>query len=61
MVQVIHETIIGYRNNHNRRSLNEVITHKGAVEDGGTSPFYSWLKSTPLVEGVTNFIFSWDE
>ncbi|KAH0703943.1 hypothetical protein KY285_018221 [Solanum tuberosum] len=53
MVQVFHKTMIGFRKKQNRELLNEV---KGAVEDDGTTPFYSWLKSTPLIERITNFM-----
>ncbi|KAK6795941.1 hypothetical protein RDI58_009396 [Solanum bulbocastanum] len=59
MVQVFHEMIMRYRKKQNKELPNEVINHndKDAVEDDGTTPFYSWLKSTPLIERITNFMF----
>ncbi|KAK4726536.1 hypothetical protein R3W88_031453 [Solanum pinnatisectum] len=45
---------------HIYRDLKEVISYTGTSEDGMASIWYSWLKSTPLIDQVTNFMFKWE-
>ncbi|XP_070055423.1 uncharacterized protein [Nicotiana tomentosiformis] len=60
ILQAFSETTKECRMKQYKR-LNEVIIHKGATEDGGTSCLNSWLKSTSLIERITTFMFKWEE
>ncbi|XP_055825608.1 uncharacterized protein LOC129894108 [Solanum dulcamara] len=44
---------------HRYRKLEEVISCTGTSEEGMTSIWYSWLKSTSLIDQVTNFMLKW--
>ncbi|MCD7446777.1 hypothetical protein HAX54_016870 [Datura stramonium] len=62
IVQVLDETIITRHREKQNGRLNEVTNHKGATyEDNGTCPWYSWLKSTSLIDRITTLMFKWEE
>ncbi|XP_049398544.1 uncharacterized protein LOC125862501 [Solanum stenotomum] len=44
---------------HRDRILKEVISCTG-TEEGMASIWHSWLKSTSLIDQVTNFMFKWE-
>nr|XP_016480341.1 PREDICTED: putative F-box/FBD/LRR-repeat protein At1g78760 [Nicotiana tabacum] len=58
--QVFHESATTYTKKQYGR-LKEVTNHKGVVadENGETSTFCTWLKSTSLIERITTFSFKW--
>lgn len=41
--------------------LKEVINLTEAIEEEMGTIWYSWLKSTSLIDQVTNFMFKWEE
>lgn len=44
---------------HKYRVLEEVISCTGTSEEEMTSIWYTWLKSTPLIDKVNSFMFKW--
>ncbi|KAG5572796.1 hypothetical protein H5410_062562 [Solanum commersonii] len=45
---------------HNHHKLKEVSSCTGAVEEGTASIWYSWLKSTSLIDQATNLMLTWE-
>ncbi|XP_027769613.1 uncharacterized protein LOC114075331 [Solanum pennellii] len=45
---------------HNHHRLKEVSSCNGAVEEGTASIWYSWLKSTSLIDQATNLMLTWE-